>query len=49
MEISIRANGKTEWLMALELFVTLKEVSMMANGSKISNMVRELSTGTIIR
>ena len=49
MEISIKDNGKMEWLMVLELFVILKEVSMRVNGLKISNMVRELSTGTIIR
>lgn len=49
MEISIKDNGKMEWLMEWELFVILKEVSMRVNGLKISNMVRELSTGIIIR
>lgn len=49
MEIFIKVNGKMEWLMELELFVILKEVSMMENGLKISNMERELNIGIIIR
>jgi hypothetical protein len=49
MEIFIKVNGKMGWLMELELFVILREVSMMENGLKISNMERELNIGIIIR
>ena len=49
MEIFIKVNGKMEWLMELELFAILREVSMKENGLKISNMERELNIGIIIR
>jgi hypothetical protein len=49
MEISIKASGKTEWLMVLELFVILKAVYMRANGMKISSTEKVLNTGIIIR
>ena len=49
MEISIKASGKTEWLMVLELFVILKAASMRANGMKISSTEKVLNTGIIIR
>ena len=49
MEIFIKVNGKMGWLMELELFVILREVSMKENGLKISNMERELNIGIIIR
>ena len=49
MEISIKASGKTEWLMVLELSVILKEVYMKASGMKISSTEKVLNTGIIIR
>jgi hypothetical protein len=49
MEISIKASGKTEWLMDLELFVILKAASMRVNGMKISSTEKVLNTGIIIR
>lgn len=49
MEISIKGNGKMEWLTEQEHSVILRVVFMKENGLKTNSMEKELSTGIIIK